>query len=714
MTTERWAHLRSLFGQALDLDESDRQAFVRGACAGDTTLERSLTGLLQHHKAASSILTGPMLTMERLAEIVACGLRTFVTDEIVAGRFRIEKFIAEGGMGEVYVAQDLELREKVALKTIRPTLANSPEVLAQFKQEILLARKVTHRNVSRVFDLFRHEVDLDEEPHAILFVSMELLQGETLAQRIRRVGTLSLADARRLATQLLAGLSAAHRSGIIHSDFKSGNVMLVPEGEGGDGERAVIMDFGLAGTRSLGVAGGFGLRGTPAYMAPEQVENGPITPATDVYALGVVLFEMISGKLPFWGNSPLETARLKLSHEAPLLGTIVPDVPISWQRTVRDCLQRDPSKRPGSIGEVALRLEGHYERRRNRKLLALAFCATGFIAGGVYWAAQPYKPNAAAQAALDDARVKLDNITRAGFLEAIADFRRAIRLDPKWAQAWAELAYAYAAAANAQQVPAATAIAEAKNAALMAMRLDDRSAKAFGALGWVQSLDFDEWPKAEDTLHRALALDSRDPQVHYWLGVHLRKKGRFAEAEAEDRQALTLSHGTNPSIWCELAFLYWTSGQLNQMEEFMKELLVAYPNFGMTRFLNARLLKERGKFDEALSELQFSADLQFAPVTILVERASIEAYRGNREEALVDLERLKKASLTQPVDDLLIAGVDAKLGKFGDAFQWLDRAYARHDSTLLSAATSPLLTPLHGDPRFVSLLQRLHFMGQGG
>jgi tetratricopeptide (TPR) repeat protein len=227
-------------------------------------------------------------------------------------------------------------------------------------------------------------------------------------------------------------------------------------------------------------------------------------------------------------------------------------------------------------------------------------------------------------------------------------------------------------------------------------------------------LDFDEWPKAEATLRRALALDSSDAQVHYWLGVHLRKKGRFREAETEDRQALTLSHRTNPSIWCELAFLYWTSDQLNQVQEFMKELLVAYPNFGMTRFLNARLLKEQGKFDEALSELQFSSDLQFAPVTILVERASTQAYRGNREEALVDLERLSKASLTQPVDDLLIAGVYVKLGEFDDAFRWLDRAYARHDNTLLSAATSPVLKGLHGDPRFVTLLRRLHFIGQGG
>ena len=710
MTAERWALLKSLFDQALDLGEGDRGDFVRAACAGDATLERSLADLLNHHEAASSVLAGPMLTPERMAEIVLSGLRTFVPGEIVAGRFRIRQFLAEGGMGEVYAAEDLELNETVALKTIRPVLASDDKVLAGFKQEIQLARKVTHRNVSRVFDLFRHEIDLDGRRRTLVFLSMELLRGETLAERIRRLGPFRPDDAQCVATQLIAGLEAAHSAGIIHSDFKSGNVALVPEPEGPGGERAVIMDFGLAATRSsLCEVGRAGLRGTPAYMAPEQVENGAITPGTDIYALGVVLFEMISGTLPFQGGSPVETARLRLRQDAPPLRTAAPEAPPAWERTVGACLQRDPAKRPASAGEVGALLTGRYERRRKLRAMALGICAAGLIAGGVYWARLPHRPTPAAQAAADSARVKLVNVTQAGFLEAIGDFRRAIQLDPKWAQAWAELAYTYAAAANTKQVPAATASAEARTAAFRAIRLDDRSAKAFGALGWVQSLDFDEWPKAEANLRRALALDSGDAQVHYWLGVHLRKKGKFADAEAEDRQALTLSHQTDPAIWFELAFLYWTSGQLDRMDEFMKDLLVAYPNFGSTRYLHARLLKEQGKFDEALAELRFSETLQFTAVTLLAERASVEAYRGNAAEARADLQRLKEASRTQPVDGLLMAGGYARLGDFDSAFDLLEGAYARRDSTLLSVATSPVLKPLRGDPRFAGLLRRLHF-----
>ena len=128
-----------------------------------------------------------------------------------------------------------------------------------------------------------------------------------------------------------------------------------------------------------------------------------------------------------------------------------------------------------------------------------------------------------------------------------------------------------------------------------AIRLDDRSAKAYGTLGWVQSLDLDEWPQAEANLRRAVTLDPDDAQVRYWLGVHLRKKGQFAEAESRSRRAIALSFQRDPRYWCELAFLYWTFGRLDRMSELIEELLVAHPNYGFTRFLNARLLKEQGR-----------------------------------------------------------------------------------------------------------------------
>jgi tetratricopeptide (TPR) repeat protein len=713
LTPERWVVLKGLFNRAIELGPSARGTFILEACGADRWLSDSLASLLRLADSSPSLMDDPAITLGRLAALVeAGGCRTFAQGELVANRFRIVQFLAEGGMGEVYAADDLELSERVALKTIRPLLAPDQAVLAKFKREVQLARRVTHRNVSRVFDLFRHEAS--DRDDSIAFVSMELLAGETLSQRIRRLGRLEPADARRIAMDVVAGLAAAHTAGVVHGDLKSGNVILVgqSEGPGGTDERAVITDFGLAGTLTP-LAGDASppeeVAGTPAYMAPEQVESGAISVAGDIYSLGVVLFEMIAGDVPFRADSPLATARLRLDRAAPALRAVVSGVSADWDRTVRACLQRDPRRRPPSATAVAHLLTGRTRRRRAVYAVAALCCVVGLSAGVWRWTHLPYRPVAAAQVALDTARVKRENFTTNGFRASIGDFRHAVDLDPNWALAWAELAYTYAAAGNTQQIPTAIAATEGRTAALQAIRRDPQSGKALGALGWVQALDFDDWPSAESSLRRAAALEPSDAQIHYWLGVHLRKKGNFSDAETEDRQAMVISHQSVPLYWWELAFLYWTSGRLDRMRTLMNELLVAYPNFGFTRFLNARLLKEQGRYDEALSELRLSEAMQYASVTVEVERASIDAHRGNAAAARARLDRLRELSRTVPVDTLLIAGVYARLGDRDAAFDWLEQGYARRDSTLLSMATSPLLLPLRGDARFASLMRRLHF-----
>ncbi|HUO85357.1 MAG TPA: serine/threonine-protein kinase, partial [Thermoanaerobaculia bacterium] len=237
----------------------------------------------------------------------------FADGEIVGERYRIIRFIGRGGMGEVYQTEDLDLDVEVALKTVRPEIAEHEKALERFRREIQLARKVTHPNVCRIFDVGRHLVTTDkEEPFEILFLTMELLRGETLAEHLRSEGPIPSGSALPILTQLASGLAAAHAAGIVHRDFKSSNVVLVrPEG----GEvRAVITDFGLARgihpedtlTSSLSVSSQ--PVGTPTYMAPEQVAGREVTTATDIYAFGVVMYEMLTGVPPFVGDSPLSTA----------------------------------------------------------------------------------------------------------------------------------------------------------------------------------------------------------------------------------------------------------------------------------------------------------------------------------------------------------------------------------------------------------------------
>jgi len=280
----------------------------------------------------------------------------FHEGHLVAGRFRIVRFIAAGGMGEVYEAEDTELSERVALKTIRPEVADDPLSLERFRREIQLSRRVTHPNVCRIFDLFRHQ-GLDSE---IAFLSMELLVGETLADRLDRQGPMSAEDALPIAEQMTAGLAAAHRAGVIHRDLKSNNVMLVSDR---DELRVVITDFGIArgaagsGALSQTLTVG-GALGTPAYISPEQVEGGQITPSVDLYALGTLLFEMRTGSLPFKGDNVLSTAVKRVTEAAPSPRIHLPNIEPAWERTIVRCLERKPEDRFASAEDVGASLLG--------------------------------------------------------------------------------------------------------------------------------------------------------------------------------------------------------------------------------------------------------------------------------------------------------------------------------------------------------------------
>lgn len=296
----------------------------------------------------------------------------FEVGDDVAGRYRVVRHIARGGMGEVYEVEDHELGGRVALKTIRPEMADEQWSVGRFRREIQLARQVTHPNVCRIFDVSYHEAG-----ERVVFLTMELLAGETLAERLARDGPLPPDRALILARQLASALDAAHGAGVIHRDFKSNNVMLVPLGassaetsEGGVGIealpaerlRAVVTDFGLArGAGDGGLAATLALDGvslgTPDYLAPEQVEGGEITPAADVYAFGLVLYEMVTGRLPFSGDTALATAVKRVREDAPSPRTHVPELDAGWERAILGCLERDPADRFTTAGE-ALRSMG--------------------------------------------------------------------------------------------------------------------------------------------------------------------------------------------------------------------------------------------------------------------------------------------------------------------------------------------------------------------
>lgn len=282
--------------------------------------------------------------------------------EVVADRFRIVRFIAQGGMGEVYEAEDRMLGERVALKFLSRRTVGDPQIERRFRREVQLARKVTHPNVCRLHDVFRHRTDTEggETPTEVSFVTMEMLAGETLEDRLRREGAFSEQVAFDLAVQMASALTAAHDAGVIHRDFKTSNVMLVPRS---GGERAVVTDFGLArplvdDPEGHRLTGDVRMLGTPDTMAPEQLRGEEVGPQADVYALGVVLFEMVTGERPYEAENTMSLLVKRVSEEPRAPRSLVPSISERCESTVLRCLERQPEDRPQTPADVIAALSG--------------------------------------------------------------------------------------------------------------------------------------------------------------------------------------------------------------------------------------------------------------------------------------------------------------------------------------------------------------------
>lgn len=347
MTPERWQRVEEVFRVTLTLTPSRRVSYIDKVCRDDSELKREVVSLLDSHDEAGSFLETPAVDLAQTA-------RLFLPGQLAADRFRIERFLAEGGMGEVYEALDTLLDERVALKTIRQDILDDNEAEQRFTRESQLARRVSHPNVCRTFDVFHHVVRSGNYEARVRFLTMELLRGETLAQRLRRDGPMRPDAALPFMKEVAEALRAAHAVGVVHRDLKPDNVMLVR----GDASRtAVVTDFGLARDNkafdgipakargdllwilhglqaghnapksmlarlakrarrqmvALGIVSDEGvaitelgrIMGTPAYMSPEQARGDRADERSDIWSFGIVFYETLTGKLPYRPESSL-------------------------------------------------------------------------------------------------------------------------------------------------------------------------------------------------------------------------------------------------------------------------------------------------------------------------------------------------------------------------------------------------------------------------
>jgi serine/threonine-protein kinase len=542
------------------------------------------------------------------AESPARGLRP---GEVLDGRFRILRFIGAGGMGEVYEAEDLELGGAVALKTIRTDrLDGGAKFIDRFLQEAKLARQVTHPNICRIFDVGR-----DGER---LFLTMEFIAGETLVNVLRSGDRMALETALAVARQMAAGLDALHRQGIVHRDFKTSNVIISEVARGG--LRAVITDFGLAKPQEETVTldGGHPLiAGTPDFMAPEQLMGKPVTASADIYAFGLVLYQMASGRGAFPGGRVLENAVQRLASAPVPPSRYAPELPRTWDAAILKCLEREPSDRPATASDaLAIAVgESSTPRRRYPKLWFVVAAAVLLLVGAAYLTPSSHTPKSAALTApaggahntYRQAQDALDHYYRPhGVEDAIRLFEATIRTDPGFALAYAGLARAnflqYWQMRDPKYVEPARANAE------KALSIDAKLASVHVTLGRLYT-ETGQRDLAAQEIDEALRLDPRDAQAYHALATLYDVQGRTEDVVPNYQKAIDLA----PEDWRlydNLADFYLRKGKLDQALEYNLKAVHLTPDNPRTVNNLGRIYRQLGRFEEARSAFEKAIQIE--------------------------------------------------------------------------------------------------------
>jgi len=414
MDPERWKEIERLCQNALEMEPGRREEYLKSACAGDESLRKEVEALLANLTEAEGFMKDPAIDVaaKALAKEQENALARDLIGRTIA-HYRIVEKIGQGGMGEVFLAEDTSLRRRVALKFLPPEMQQDPAAHKRFLREAHSAAALDHPFICGI-----HEVSEFEGKD---FIVMEYVDGQTLRDRLAS-GPLPLKEAIQRAGEVAEALEEAHEKRIIHRDLKPANIMLARKGH------AKVMDFGLAkplippgGVESLGgsvtelTRSGMTL-GTLAYMSPEQLRGETVDPRSDIFSFGVVLYEMLAGIHPFKKETGMDTASAILKDAPQPLGDLRPDTPVLLQHIVRKMLAKDPHGRYSSIHEVQTDLNELVEEsdrptqvqpRRLKALYWIAAAALVVVGAGIWTFFQFY----AREAALSPTRIVLVTTT---------------------------------------------------------------------------------------------------------------------------------------------------------------------------------------------------------------------------------------------------------------------------------------------------------------
>jgi tetratricopeptide (TPR) repeat protein/predicted Ser/Thr protein kinase len=674
---DHWTTVKRIHQSALDVDPSKRAAFVDELCGGDEALRREVHSLLTYATDAESFLEQPAVD-------IATSSSSERHETTLVGRtvshYQVLSMLGAGGMGEVYLARDSRLDRTVALKILPGALAADPERMQRFAREAKAASALNHPNVATIYDV--------GESDGISFIVMEHVEGETLLPRIsRRMTPPEVVD---IAVQAADALDLAHAKGITHRDIKPANLMLTHRGV------VKVLDFGVAkvarsdegslnGDWTVEPVTAVGsVVGSGPYMSPEQIVGGDVDSRSDVFNLGVVIYQMATGQLPFSGSTRAELMD-QILHAAPEpMMRLNPDLPSELERITLKCLDKRRDDRYQSGRELLTDL---WPLKRQLDANVARAMPDAVRLELLRRSASHPGAAAVAPAGADDASITdvpraseaLELVARgwahlrsASFFElpaAVSSFQAATVIDPTYAAAYAGLAHAKIDQANDRHV-LVEAFGEAKAAALRAVALDHESADAQAALGLVMLVAEWDWIAAERSFQRALAINPNHAEAYLHYGTLMEALGNLERGFQLKLKGLECD-STSALAHVQIAGSFWFQRRYDDV--------IVWANKALDR--NPQHLAARGELAAAYWKM---GDLERAR-KLLSDRTQLD---------LGD-------------EGLFLAVNCAQAGDLDAAFEHLQRLIDTRDFAVIHLAVAPEWDSLRADPRFNECLARM-------
>jgi len=673
----RWTTVKSIHQSALDLDPSARAAFVDASCGGDEALRREVESLLTYASEAESFLERPAVDIAPTPPGESHEAR-------LVGRtishYQVLSLLGAGGMGAVYLARDPRLDRTVALKILPGELAADADRMRRFTREAKAASALNHPNVATIHDV--------GESDGISFIVMEHVEGETLLARIgRRMTPREVVD---IAVQAADALDLAHAKGITHRDIKPANLMLTHRGV------VKVLDFGVAkvarsdestlnGDWTVEPVTAVGsVVGSGPYMSPEQIVGGDVDSRSDVFSLGVVIYQMATGQLPFSGSTRAEM-KDRILHAAPdTMMRLNPDTPLELERITLKCLDKRTDDRYQSARELLSDLWPLKRRLDANAARAMPDAARLELLrrSGSHPGAAAVAPAVADDAAITDVPRASEaselvargwaHLRSASFSEisdAVSAFQAATVIDPTYAAAYAGLAHAKIDQANDRHV-LVEAFGDAKAAALRAVALDHESADAQAALGLVMLVAEWDWIAAERSFQRALAINPNHAEAYLHYGTLMEALGDLERGFQLKLKGLECD-STSALAHVQIAGSFWFQRRYDDVIVWANKALDRNPQHLVARQELAAAYWKMGDLERARKLLADCVQLDL----------------GN--------------------EGLFLAVQCAQAGDLDSAFEHLQRLIDTRDFAVIHLAVAPEWDSLRADPRFNECLARM-------